>query len=167
MRAHQIMTRRVVTDGPDTTIVEAARTMLQNYISGLPVVDAGGKLVGIVSESDFIRRAEIGTQRRHGRWLTFLLGLGSAAGDFVGERGRKVGEVMRQEPFTVTEDTSLEDIVDLMEKNNVRRLPVTRGDRIVGIVRARTCCRRLPVLPARCRTRPPTTATSAIILSQN
>ena len=134
MRAHQIMTRQVVTVGPDTTIVEAAGTMLQNHISGLPVVDASGKLVGIVSEGDFIRRAEIGTQRKHGRWLTFLLGPGSAAGDFVREQGRKVGEVMTQKPFTVTEDTSLEDIVDLMEKNNVKRLPVTRGDRIVGIV---------------------------------
>jgi CBS domain-containing protein len=134
MRAHQIMTRQVITVGPDTTIVEAAATMLQNHISGLPVLDASGKLVGIVSEGDFIRRAEIGTQRKHGRWLTFLLGPGSAAGDFVREQGRKVGEVMTKEPFTVTEDTSLEDIVDLMEKNNVKRLPVTRGDRIVGIV---------------------------------
>ena len=134
MRAHHIMTRQVITVGPDTMIVEAARTMLQNHISGLPVVDDSGKLVGIVSEGDFIRRAEIGTQRKHGRWLKFLLGLGSAAGDFVREQGRKVGEVMTQEPFTVTEDTSLEDIVDLMEKNNVKRLPVMRGDRIVGIV---------------------------------
>ena len=74
MRAHQIMTRQVVTVAPDTTIVEAAGTMLQNHISGLPVVDACGKLVGIVSESDFIRRVEIGTQRKHERWLTFLLG---------------------------------------------------------------------------------------------
>lgn len=135
MRAHQIMTRQVVTVGPDTTIVEAAGTMLQNHISGLPVVDASGKLVGIVSEGDFIRRAEIGTQRKHGsRWLKLLLGPGSAAGDFVREQGRKVGEVMTQKPLTVKEDTSLEDIVDLMEKNNVKRLPVTRGDRIVGIV---------------------------------
>jgi CBS domain-containing protein len=131
MRAHQIMTRQVVTVG---TIVEPAGTMLQNHISGLPVVDASGKLVGIVSEGVFIRRAEIGTQRKHGRWLKFLLGPGSAAGDVVREQGRKVGEVMTQKPVTVKEDTSLEDIVDLMEKNNVKRLSVTRGDRIVGIV---------------------------------
>ena len=115
MRAHQIMTRQVVTVGPDTTIVEAAGTALQNHNSGLPVVNASGKLVGIVSEGDFIRRAEIGTRRKHGRWLKFLLGPGSAADDFVREQGRKV-EVMTQEPFTVTEDTSLEDIVDLMRR---------------------------------------------------
>jgi CBS domain-containing protein len=134
MRAHQIMTRQVTTVSPDTTIVEAARTMLQNHISGLPVVDANSKLVGIVSEGDFVRRAEIGTQRKHGRWLRFLLGPGSAAADFVHEQGRKVGEVMTLDPITVVEDMPLENIVELMEKNNVKRLPVMRGDRLVGIV---------------------------------
>ena len=79
MRAHHIMTRQVITVGPDATIVEAAATMLQNHISGLPVVDASGKLVGIVSEGDFIRRAEIGTQRKHGRRPRLLLGSGSGA----------------------------------------------------------------------------------------
>ena len=64
MRAHQIMTRPVITVSPETTIVEAANTMLQRHVSGLPVVDAAGKLVGIISEGDFIRRSEIGTQRK-------------------------------------------------------------------------------------------------------
>jgi CBS domain-containing protein len=134
MRAHQIMTRHVITVGPETTILEAANTMLQNHISGLPVVDANGALVGIVSEGDFIRRAEIGTQRKRGRWLNLLLGPGAAASDFVRAQGRKVGEIMTPEPLTVTEETSLEDIVRLMEKNNVKRLPVMRGNRIVGLV---------------------------------
>jgi CBS domain-containing protein len=134
MRAHQIMTRQVITVGQDTAIVEAARIMLQNHISGLPVVSASGKLVGIVSEGDFLRRAEIGTGRKHSRWLKFLLGPGSAAADFVHEQGRKVGEVMTPDPFTVTEDTLLADIVQLMEKHHVKRLPVMRGDRIVGLV---------------------------------
>ena len=77
MRAHQIMTRSVVTVTPDATILEAADTMLQHHVSGLPVVDAAGKLVGIVSEGDFIRRGEIGTQRKRSRWLRFLLGAGA------------------------------------------------------------------------------------------
>jgi CBS domain-containing protein len=134
MRAHQIMTRQVITVGPDTTIVEAAGLMLQNHVSGLPVLGADGKLIGIVSEGDFIRRAEIGTQRNRSRWLRLLLGPGGAATDFVHERGRKVGEVMTPDPFTVTEDAPLEAIVELMEKNHVKRLPVMRGDRMVGIV---------------------------------
>ncbi len=135
MRAHQIMTRPVISVTPDTTIVEAANTMLQKHVSGLPVVDATGKLVGIVSEGDFIRRSEIGTQRKYGRFLKFILGPGKAATNFVHEHGRKVSEIMTTEPLlTVSEDTELEKIVALMEKNSVRRLPVTRGNNVVGIV---------------------------------
>ena len=134
MRAHQIMTRPVVTVSPETTIVEAANTMLQRHVSGLPVVDPAGKLVGIISEGDFLRRSEIGTRRKRDRFLKFILGPGQAATDFVHEHGRKVAEIMTPEPLTITEDTALEEIVELMEKNNVKRLPVTRGDQIVGIV---------------------------------
>jgi CBS domain-containing protein len=134
MRAHQIMTRPVITVTPETTIVEAANTMLQRHVSGLPVTDATGKLVGIISEGDFIRRGEIGTQRKRGRFLKFILGPGQAATDFVHEHGRKVAEIMTQQPLTITEDAALEEIVELMEKNNVKRVPVMRGDKIVGIV---------------------------------
>lgn len=134
MRAHQIMTRPVITVTPETTIVEAANTMLQRHVSGLPVVSATGKLVGIISEGDFIRRSEIGTQRQRGRFLKFILGSGKEATDFVHEHGGKVGEIMTPEPFTINEDTDLEEIVELMEKNQVKRLPVLRGDKLVGIV---------------------------------
>jgi CBS domain-containing protein len=134
MRAHQIMTRPVATVTPETTIVDAANLMLQRHVSGLPVVDVGGNLVGVVSEGDFIRRSEIGTGRRRGRWLRFILGPGKSASDFVHEHGHRVGEVMTKSPLTITEDTALEEIVALMEKNNVKRLPVVRGDKVVGIV---------------------------------
>ena len=100
----------------------------------LPVVEETGKLVGIISQGDFIRRAEIGTQRKRGRWLKLLLGSGKVASDFVHERGRKVGEIITLDPCTVTEDATLEDVVSLMEQNNVKRLPVMRGDQLVGIV---------------------------------
>ena len=96
--------------------------------------DAAGKLVGIISEGDFIRRSEIGTQRKRGRFLKFILGSGKEAADFVHEHGGKVGEIMTPEPLTINEDTDLEEIVELMEKNNVKRLPVMRGDKLVGIV---------------------------------
>jgi CBS domain-containing protein len=134
MRAHQIMTRPVVTVTPETSIVDAANLMLQRHVSGLPVVDGDGKLVGVVSEGDFIRRSEIGTGRRRGRWLRFILGPGKSALDFVHEHGHKVGEVMTKSPLTITEDAALQEIVALMEKNNIKRLPVVRGDKVVGIV---------------------------------
>jgi CBS domain-containing protein len=134
MRAHQIMTRPVITVTPETTIIEAANTMLERHVSGLPVVDGVGKLAGIISEGDFIRRSEIGTGRKRGRFLNFILGSGKEAADFVHEHGGKVGEIMTPDPLTITEDTDVEQIVRLMEKNGIKRLPVMREDRIVGIV---------------------------------
>jgi len=134
MRAHQIMTRQVITVDPETSVVEAANKMLQHHISGLPVVDAAGKLIGIISEGDFIRRAEIGTQRERGRWLRFLVGAGQIASDFVHERGRKVREIMTPAPVTITDDTPLKEIVRTFERHNIKRLPVVRRDKLVGIV---------------------------------
>lgn len=132
MRAHQIMTRSVVTVRPDATILEAANTMLQHHVSGLPVVDAAGKLVGIVSEGDFIRRGEIGTQKKRSRWLSFLMG--TDATQYVREHGRKVSEVMTHDPLTIAEDATLEEIVNAMEANGIKRMPVMRDGKLVGIV---------------------------------
>jgi CBS domain-containing protein len=134
MRADQIMTRRVITCSPDASIVEAAETMLRHHISGLPVVDAAGRLVGIVSQGDFIRRAEIGTERKRRRWLGFLVSSGKSATEFVRERGRKVHEIMTPNPHTITEHTQIEAVAKIMESRNIKRLPVLRGTELVGIV---------------------------------
>lgn len=134
MRAHQIMTKDVITVTPQTTIEEAAKVMLQTHISGLPVLNDAGRLVGIVSESDFLRRSEIGTGRKRSSWLQFILGAGKVASEFVRERGRKVGDVMTPDPITVDEETPLEDLVRLMEKNDIKRLPVMSGRTLKGIV---------------------------------
>ncbi len=134
MRAHQIMTKDVMTVTPHTSIEDAARIMLRTHVSGLPVLDDAGKLVGIVSESDFLRRSEIGTGRKRPAWLQFLIGPGRAATDFVRERGRKVEDVMTENPITVGEETALEELVRLMEKNGIKRLPVMSGNTLKGIV---------------------------------
>lgn len=134
MRAHQIMTRDVITVTPRTTIQDAANIMLRSHISGLPVLDDSGRLVGIVSESDFLRRGEIGTGRKRPAWLQFFLGPGWTASDFVRERGRKVEDVMTQNPVTVATSTPLEQLVRLMEKNGIKRLPVLSDGVLVGIV---------------------------------
>jgi CBS domain-containing protein len=126
--------------------MEAAKKMLDQNISGLPVVDDAGQLVGIISEGDLLRRPEIGTQRRRARWLHFLTGPGKSAADFVHEHGRKVREVMSREPFTVSEDASLDQIVDVMEKNNIKRLPVMHAGRVVGIVTRSNLVRALAAL---------------------
>jgi CBS domain-containing protein len=134
MRAHQIMTKPVISVTPETTILDAANIMLRRHVSGLPVVTKSGKLVGIVTESDFIRRSEIGTKRKRSSWLRVILGSGRKADEFVRENGRKVSEVMTEEPISVSETTNLEEIVRLMEKNGIKRLPVVEADKVVGIV---------------------------------
>ena len=134
MRADQIMTQNVITIRPEGTIADAAKMMLQHHISGLPVVDEAGELRGIISQGDFLRRVEIGTQKRRGRWLRILVGPGKAASEYVHERGRKVSEIMTTTLRTVSRDASLGEIVELMEKNNIKRVPVVDEDRLVGIV---------------------------------
>jgi CBS domain-containing protein len=134
MRAHEIMSRHVVTIGADAPVMEAIKTMLSHYISGLPVVDSDGKLVGILSEADFIRRAEIGTEKRRGRWLSLLAGSDRVALDFARQHGRAVKEIMTPDPITIDEDMPVEEIVRLMETRNVKRFPVMRGNEIAGMV---------------------------------
>jgi CBS domain-containing protein len=128
------MTTNVVSIAPDATILEALQLMLQRRISGLPVVAKGGRLVGILTEGDFLRRVETGTQRKRPRWLEFLVGPGRLADEYTHSHGRNVEEVMTSEPKTVTEDTPLLDVVQLMEKQQIKRVPVVRGQQIVGII---------------------------------
>jgi CBS domain-containing protein len=149
MKAKDIMTPRVISIEPGATIYEAARLMLQNRISGLPVVDAAGGLVGMITEGDFLRRSETGTERRRPRWIEFILGPGRLATDYTQSHGRRVDEVMSSTPFAVSEDATVEEIVDLMESHRIKRVPVTRGERLVGIVsRANLVRAMLPVAVA-------------------
>jgi CBS domain-containing protein len=103
-------------------------------ISGLPVIGKDGRLVGIVTEGNFLRRVETGTQRRRPRWLEYLVGPGRLADEYTRSHGRKVEDVMTAEPYTASEETPLEDVVELMEKRGIKRLPVVRGSEVVGIV---------------------------------
>ena len=134
MKAKDIMTHRVISIEPTATVLQAVRLMLQNRISGLPVVDASGNLVGIVTEGDFLRRSEMATERKRPRWLEFLLGSGQSADNYVQSHGRKVEEVMTRDLRTATEDTPLEDVVRMMEKHRIKRLPVVRGRQVAGII---------------------------------
>lgn len=134
MKAADIMTREVMTVGPNASILEAGRMMLQHRVSGLPVVDAAGNIVGIVTEGDFLRRTETGTERRRPRWLEFIVGPGKLAVEYTHASGRKVHEVMTESVHTISEDTPLEQVVYLMERHRIKRLPVLRGPSLVGIV---------------------------------
>ena len=134
MKAEDVMTRDVISIDPDATVLQAARLMLQHHISGLPVIDKDGKLVGVLSEGDFLRRRETKTERRRSRWLEFLMGPGRIASEYCHSHGSKVSEVMTTDVQTVDELASLEDIVELMERRRIKRVPVVCGGQLVGIV---------------------------------
>jgi CBS domain-containing protein len=108
--------------------------MLQYRISGLPVTDTDGAILGIVTESDLLRRAETGTEKRHTRWVSFLIGPGRLAQEYVHTHGRKVSEVMTERVITVMPQMPLADLVALMEAKHVKRVPVVDQGRLVGIV---------------------------------
>ena len=134
MKAEDVMTRDVISIDPDSTVLQAARLMLQHHISGLPVIDKDGKLVGVLSEGDFLRRRETKTERRRSRWLEFLMGPGRIASEYSHTHGSKVSEVMTPDVQTVDEVTPLEDIVELMERRRIKRVPVLCGGLVVGII---------------------------------
>jgi len=148
MNASQVMTRNVETVSPDTPVQTAVELMLERGISGLPVTDASGALVGIVTEGDLLRRTEIGTQRKRPRWLEFLLGPGQMAEEYVRTAGHKVGEVMTAEVQSISEDTPLSDVVATMERHHIKRLPVVRDGKVVGIVSRANLLRALASLAA-------------------
>jgi CBS-domain-containing membrane protein len=134
MNASDVMTRNIHSVRPDATIAEAITLMLDNRISGLPVIDEAGRLAGVLTEGDLMRRGETGTERQRPRWLEILMGPGRLAGEYVRTHGRKIGEVMTRDVVSVTPDTPLREVVELMERHRIKRVPVLDGDVLVGIL---------------------------------
>jgi CBS domain-containing protein len=134
MKVSDIMTRGVISVTPDEMIDVAIELMLSNHVSGLPVIDHSGRLVGILTEGDLLRRPEIGTQRGRSRWRDAFVGARGTTQTYVHSHGVRVKDVMAPEPAVVTEDTPLIEVVRLMETRNVKRLPVMRGREVIGIV---------------------------------
>ena len=133
MKASDVMTRDVLTVERATSVANAIRMMLDNNISGLPVLD-NGKVVGILTEGDLLRRGETGTERHRPRWLEILMGPGRMAGEYVRTHGRKVEEIMTTNVISVAGDTPLDEVVGLMERRRIKRVPVLEGDVLVGVV---------------------------------
>ena len=130
LTAADVMQNDVLTVSSRATVADAARTMLHNRVSGLPVLDWDGHLVGIVTEGDLLRRREIGTERGRSRWLEQLLGPELAAA----EHGPKVSDVMSDPVIAIGPQTPLREAVTLMERHNVKRVPVLNGGKLIGIL---------------------------------
>jgi CBS domain-containing protein len=152
MNAEQIMTRPVLTVRGEESLGDAVRLMLEKGISGLPVVDDAGKPIGMLTEGDLLRRAETHTERKHSRWMEFLLGPSRMAEEYVHAHSRRVKEVMSHKLVTVSPDTPLDQVVTIMEKHCIKRVPVVDGEQLVGIISRANLVRALmavaPDIPA-------------------
>ncbi|MBL8579260.1 MAG: CBS domain-containing protein [Mesorhizobium sp.] len=134
LQAQDVMTREVIAIAPGSTVAEAAALMIDKRISAVPVVE-DGRLVGLVSEGDLIHRAEIGTEG-HARswWLGLFRDAGSLAEDYAKSHSRRVADLMTRNVHTITEFTPVATIADLFDHARIKRVPVMRGDSVVGIV---------------------------------
>jgi CBS-domain-containing membrane protein len=134
MKAEDVMVSTIITVGVNASIGEVAAILLNNHISAAPVVDEKGELVGIVSEGDLMRRAEIGTTKRHSWWLELISNKRASATEYIKSHSRKVADVMTRDLITAKPDTPLGDIAGLLERNQIKRVPIVEGGKLVGIV---------------------------------
>jgi len=134
MKAEDVMVSTVITVGVNASIGEVAAILLNNHISAAPVVDEKGELVGIVSEGDLMRRPEIGTTKRHSWWLELISNKWGSATEYIKSHSRKVADVMTRDLITAKPDTPLGDIAGLLERNQIKRVPIVEGGKLVGIV---------------------------------
>jgi CBS-domain-containing membrane protein len=128
------MVTNVITVGPDATVQDVAELLLRHRISAVPVIDAAGKIVGIVSEGDLINRPETETSHRKSWWLDALTSKDALAADYIKSHSQKVADVMTRNVITASPDTSVAEIAALLEKNGIKRVPIVADGRIVGIV---------------------------------
>lgn len=134
MKVRDIMSTKVVTVSPSTSVRDIAGLMVERHVSGLPVLNDNGTLVGMVSEGDLLRRPEIGTQKHRRRWVSFFSGVDEQAREFTKSHALRAGDVMTEQVIHVSEETPLGEVVGLMEKHNIKRLPVLSDGKLVGIV---------------------------------
>ncbi len=134
MQVRDVMTTKVIGIQSKASIAEAIEIMLRSHISALPVFDDNLALVGILSEGDLLRRAELGTEKRRPRWLEFLIGPGSFASAYVHTHGRKVDEVMTTNVITIEQTATLTEAVDLINRHDIKRLPVMLNGLVVGVI---------------------------------
>ncbi len=129
-----VMTTEVAAVEPGTSLAEAAGWMVRHSVSGLPVLDPEGKLIGILTEGDLLHRPELGTCGRQAGWMRGMLRAETLAAEYAHTHGRHVGDVMTRNPTFVRPDLPLAKAAELMRQKQVKRLPVVRDDSLVGML---------------------------------
>jgi CBS domain-containing protein len=144
------MVTDLITVGPEASVRDTAKILLANRISAVPVVDDQGHLVGIISEGDLVRRAELGTNHHRSWWLELFSGMNkeALATRFLKSRGRRVKDVMTTKNLiSAKPNTPLRDIAAVLEKNRIKRVPILAKGQVVGIVSRANIIQALAGLP--------------------
>ena len=155
MKAADVMVSTVITVPPEASVQDVANVLMTNRISAVPVVTAGGDLVGIISEGDLIRRVETDTDHRRSWWIELLLGRGPLAAEYVKSHSRKVSDLMSRDVITARPETPLRDVAGLLEKNGIKRVPIIADGKLVGIVSRANLVQALAVQKKPVEAQPP------------
>jgi CBS domain-containing protein len=134
LTAANVMTTDVVSIGPDKPVREIAEILFTRRISGVPVVDADARVIGIVSEGDLIRHAAIVGEQHRSWWLSLFTDESVTARDYVKAHGRTARDVMSTDVVSVEETATLAEITETLHRHRIKRVPVVRGGKLVGIV---------------------------------
>ncbi len=149
MRAIDVMVRDVITVRSDTDVGDAIKLLIEHDISALPVVDSRGHLIGIISEADLIHRVELGTEKHRPWWLEAVTGATALAEDFAKSHGKKVEELMTTDVVSANEDTPLSEVAALLERRRIKRVPIVRHGKLVGVVSRSNLIQALASIVAR------------------
>ena len=147
MNASDVMVRDPITIGREDDVTHAIKLLLDNDISALPVVDEGGRVIGILSEADLIRRDDLGTEKKRSSWIEAFTPSHTLAADYTKAHGRKVYELMSTDVVSASEGASLADIATLLEKHRIKRVPILKDGKIVGVVSRSNLIQALASVP--------------------
>lgn len=134
MKAHEVMSRNVISVKPSTLVREVAALLAEKRISGVPVVSEDGQVVGIVSETDLLHRAELGTDKPRKSWMTIFADADQLARDYTKTHGLHASQIMSRHVVSVSDETELRDVVNMFDRHRFKRIPVIRDGKLVGMI---------------------------------
>ena len=143
MEAQEVMTRDVVTVGPDTTIGEIAAILVRHRISAVPVLSGDRQLIGIVSQTDLAHRSETGTEKRRKWWLEVFADPDVKAREYVKSHGLTAQDAMTRFVVSVPQTASLGEVAEVLDTHGIRQVPVLAGGKVVGMISRADLVRKL------------------------
>ena len=166
MKAHEMMTKDVITVSPDATVRDIAALLVRHRISGLPVTTADRRVVGMVSQSDLLHKAEIGSEQKRKWWLATFGDPDGMAREYVKAHGQKAADIMSRFIVSVADNAEFADVANTLSTHRVKRVPVIHDGKLVGIITRTDVVRALAKLEAIGPSRPGDVALQKAVLDK-